>query len=259
MPAEPPLALLFFHEGKTDGMVQGEYSAIDCQTEQEVGPANVAFDPWVSLGEGRDWVVTSANGLIGRVGGYDPTGASPVENKWDWVMSYEMDPLIGRDLWPLRITADDDQLSDEERALLEGTVLDSPYIIKLGILGPSRWRCFFGEMMEESDFQEPRGGWMQDFNPTEPIPVTVKIVTGRGDLFKVQEFDVDLSVPNMQARCDVYANFPEFYSPLSLPENSGTIPTGNESQYETALFEVDPWNGGKRIESPGSQPWGLGT
>lgn len=253
LPARP-----FFHDG--GAMMRGAYLSVSCGGSGGMGEdvtSSIAFEPWVSLEPPNEWVVTASNGLIGRIGGYDPTTDDPRETKNDWVMSYELDPALETHVWPKRWPIDDEQLSKEERQLLIGTPPGGMYALKLGILGPMRWRCFFGDKIEEADYQEAAGGWREDFSPTGPIPVSLKIITGRGNLFKVQHFDFDLSVPNMQPRCDIYANFPEFFTALSAPD-TGLIPTGAASQYERATFLIDPHGGAIRSMRAADQPWGIG-
>lgn len=246
----------------SEQLVQGGFQDFSCEGGHDEGPALISFEPWVSLqddeGHGReDWAVTAADGLIGRAGGFDPTMGDPQATADDWVMSFELDPPHESDLWPMRWRGEDATLSDEQRALLVGNPLPGGYLVKLGIFGPWVWRCFFGEKIEEHDFVQDQEGYdPAEWLPTGPIPVLVKVVTGRGDLFKVQEFRYNLAVPNMQGRSDIYATFPDYYASPISPTDTGVIPTGSDSQYEAASFLIDPYGGARRVDD--IDPWGIG-
>lgn len=251
-----PLSGVYFLPGEEMRKAAYQPQYEDCVTGAPDEPDTVAIEPWVSLDDNHAWVVTSENGLIGRSDGLDPLSGDPVGERDDWLMSFEMDPAIGTDLWPARIKADDDQLTNEQRQLLVGNVLGAPYLIKLGVLGAWAWRCFFGNKIEEYDFQEGQEGFdPQKWAPVAPIPVLLKIVTGRGAYFKVQEFRVTLTVPNMtKPRAEPHAVFPGYHSgPRFI---SGQIPTGGDSQYEAASFLIDPYSGARRVDD--IQPWGIG-
>ena len=252
----PGTGVAFIH---SDDMSKGAYQPQweSCATPATEDPASVAIEPWVSLDDDGGWVVTSQNGLIGRNNGLDPLSADPVGERDDWLISYELDPQIGADLHPVRVRADDDTLSPEQRQLLIGNVLGSPYLIKLGILGAWSWRCFFDNKIEEYDFEYGQEGFdPAKWAPVAPIPVLLKVITGRGEFFRVQEFRVTLTVPNMtKPRAEPHAVFPGYFSGPVVGVG-GRILTGADSQYEAASFLIDPYGGARRVDD--IDPWGIG-
>lgn len=288
----------------------------------------IRFDPWSSVGtdalleEGQyiPNVVTDA-GLIGMLGGHDPTVSPDAEGWDDWEMSYILDPEPGNGAdvladppgtaehgaavgglgWPRRYTGLDDLLTEEEIALFRVRLIAGAYKVKLGIIGINYRPGEYLDFESQAKGSTPGPPTQYPTSSIESIPVTVKIVTGRGDYFKTQEFDVMLSVPYATPQHWVHRIVPGGFdsSMVGMPfsggcvagdddmssqpydawfsgsgpvdfgdgetatiwnaHDTGTPPTiGDDlSQYERAVFVVDPKFGAARVEDPESQPWGL--
>lgn len=152
-----------------------------------------------------------------------------------------------------RYKGDDHKLSEAERKLLIGKVYGGQFLVKLGILGPNPWDCETNATIDLLADEEELNSYNVDPTPTGPIEVTVKIVTGSGDHFRVQEFDISLSVPNMFGGFHKPVNYPKY---VGAPANSGHIPQGGASQYEDWTFVIDPIYGASRVSNV--QPWGIG-
>lgn len=202
--------------------------------EQE-RPGAVRFKPWYDfdgIGGNEGGLpptipeISTEAGLAGWIGGTDPVASPDDEDRENWVMSYMLDPVPGmmgdantkpvtglipenqpweKHGWPTRDKRDDDTyLSRSEKELLRGKPLPGKYLVKLGIYGPN-YRP--GQIM-------PYAGWPGSYFGSwvvPPIPVHVKIITGRGEYFKIQIFEYDLAVPNSRPEVLAHRAIPGWY------------------------------------------------
>lgn len=203
-------------------------------TLEQENPGAVRFKPWYDFDPVDEQEslpptipdISTEAGLAGWIGGIDPTAGPDDEDREDWLMSYMLDPVPGmmgdantkpvtglipenqpweKHGWPARDRSNDDaHLTDEEKEMLRGKVLPGKYIVKLGIYGPNY----------RPGQTKPVSGVANDaFHPqtVAPIPVYVKVVTGRGEYFKVQVFEYDLAVPNTRPEALASRVFPGWY------------------------------------------------
>lgn len=229
------------------------YGTCDTPAADPAPPSAIGFDPWRDLpgvqveGAPGGVRVITRSGLIGIAGvGFDPT-LWPGDEGWsNWVQSFEADPgpgmygevdsdppgsalrsrADGALGWPQRYDGGDGELSVEELELVQATILDGPYLVKLGIFGSNyKPGQFFDVEVDVPGSSLPHPSTYLAV-PAGPIPVTLKIVTGRGDAFRVQEFEINLSVPTSLpwgggARPSMHRTMPGHFDSSYQPSASG--------------------------------------
>ena len=270
-----PGVTLYFERG--DELVKAEnadaYQAT-CDNPgpfDEEQPSAVRFVPWHTVQPIQEYIeahgvpdgvphVVTESGLVGYIGGFDPTITQ--NSAWcdDSVNCYILDPdpgvladvyaePTGTDIesqaranlaWPWRYKGGDEALSQEEIDRLKGKVLDGPYIVKLGIQGVHYKP---GDAYDTTLLPKGAEGDMPPYYyPTEPvcqsIPVTVKIVTGRGDYFKIQEIDIALSVPSQLPEHWRHRTMPGHFDAgrVGMPLSSGYVL--GETDYEARPYDL---------------------
>ena len=227
---------------------------------------------------GAEIAVRTESGLIGMVGGFDPTATPPgvldtgeignyiypfvagdtsqsayvtAWNKWE--MSYFLDPnpaaharmieegfadqnaeAFSKALFPTMHKAVKDrflQQADAEWLAENAVVLKGSYLLKLGVVGLNY------RPGECTDYDVKYVGYPFDGpsqNPTyafDSIPVTVKIVTGRGEYMQAREFNLDLRIPAKYPVWWKHRYFPVSYEDAVVP----SVDAGDDGNFGSSF------------------------